>query len=111
MRKPQFILEDDNFDPQAANISVKSEICMPQMTILSCVRLQNNASMARKTQPLQNTDNCTYIELIKVKSPHGRAATFTKFGKTFTQVPITESILFTRKFQIDFFIMPFRRKN
>ena len=28
-----FFLEDDNFDPQAANISVKPEICMPQMTI------------------------------------------------------------------------------
>ena len=37
--------EDDNFDPQAANASVKLEICMRQMThetILSCVRLQNN---------------------------------------------------------------------
>ena len=57
-------LEDDNFDPQAENISVKPEICMRQMThetILSCVRLRNNASMARKTQPWQNTE-CRHIE-------------------------------------------------
>ena len=42
-------MEDDNFDTQAANISVKPEICTRQMThetTLSCVRLQNNVSMA-----------------------------------------------------------------
>ena len=53
-------LEDDNFDPQAANISVKPEIFMRQMTnetILSWVRLQNNVSMVRKIQPWQNTDH------------------------------------------------------
>ena len=52
-------MEADNFDPQAANVSIKPEICMRQMThetILSCVRLQNNVSMARKMQPWQNTD-------------------------------------------------------
>ena len=32
-----------------------------------------------------------------------RAATFTKFAKMFTQVPVTETILFTRNFQTDFF--------
>ena len=51
-------LEDNNFDPQAANICFKSEIYMHQMThktILSCIRLQNNVSMERKTQPWQNT--------------------------------------------------------
>ena len=31
-----------------------------------------------------------------------RAATFTKFGKTFTQVPVTETIPFARNFEIDF---------
>ena len=49
-----------------SNISVKPEICMCQMTpetILSCVRLQNNASMAQKTQPWQNTGNSSiYFE-------------------------------------------------
>ena len=52
-------MEDDNFDQQAANFSIKPEICMCQMThrtILSCVRLQNNASMAREMQPWQNTE-------------------------------------------------------
>ena len=43
-----------------ANICVKPEICMCQMThktIISCGILQNNASMARKTQPWQNTEH------------------------------------------------------
>ena len=54
----KLLLEDDNFDPLAANFSVKPEICMHQMThetILSCVRLEIKASLARKTQPWQNT--------------------------------------------------------
>ena len=53
--------------PQAANTSVKPQISMLQMThetILSCVRLQNNVSMARKMQPWQNTAYIYIFEAI-----------------------------------------------
>ena len=45
-----YFLEDDNFDAQAANISVKPEIYMRQMTHETILRLQNNASIVLKRQ-------------------------------------------------------------
>ena len=62
-------LEDNNFDAQAANNSIKPEICMRQMThetIFSCVSLQSNVSMVRKTQPWRNTVSTKCINRLEI---------------------------------------------